>query len=424
MIARPFLVICLLVAIHISANASTFPLPATDYKYPLKVSADGKHLSDQNDAPFLVVADVAWQLLRKLDYPNAVEYLDTRKSQSFNTILLHVLPSLPTQKNFHKVAPFQASNDITNPDKAYFDYLEKVLTAAKERDLLIGLVISRQSWNTLFESQGEEACRSYGTYVGKRFSKFANIFWIVSEEENQKAFVSRTLTESLRATSENRMIASLSTCSPPDSLDQNRTDLKVFIPDSTVTDSEYAALATWQKTIGQSIKSPFLVANSEFPIKDQSALIRKQAYESLLSSAAGFCHMSTIKNFNPTWKGNISRDGGEYMVRFSKIIQGIPWNLIQPDPGLKLVQDTTQTSEITVATISNRRMAVLYIPTAREFQLDLNQLTGSEFRAVWYSPRTGRRWTGGEFKRGEPALIVPPDKQADWDWILLVGAKN
>jgi len=423
MIARSFAIICLFLALKITANASATPT-ATEYKYPLKVSAAGKHLSDQNDASFLVIADVAWQLLRKLDYPNAVEYLDIRKSQSFNTVLIHVLPALPTQKNFHKVAPFEINNEITKPNKAYFDYLEKVIGAAKERGLLIGLVVSRKSWNMLFESQGEASCRSYGEFIGKRFSKYANIFWIVSEEENQKAFVSKTLTESLRANSENQLIASLSTCTPPDSLDQNHTDLKVFIPDSTVTDSEYAALATWQKNIGRSIKSPFLIANSEFPIADQSTLIRKQAYESLLSSAAGFCHMSTIKNFNPTWKVNIIRDGGEYMVRFSKILQGIPWDLIQPDPEIKLVQDTTQTSEITVATISNHRMAILYIPTAREFNLDLTQLTGNEFRAVWYSPRTGRRWTGGEFKRSELAAIIPPDKQADWDWILLVGTKN
>jgi len=423
MIARSFSILSLFLALQITARASN-NTAVGDYKFPLKVSDDGKHLADQNDAPFLVVADVAWQLLRKLDYPSAVEYLDIRKAQSFNTFLVHVLPALPTQKNFHKVTPFQVNNEITKPNKAYFDHLEKVIIAAKERELIIGLVVSRQSWNMLFETQGEEACRSYGEYIGKRFSKFANVFWIVSEEENQKAFVARTLTQSLRANSENQLIASLSTCTPPDSLDKNHTDLKVFVPDSTVTDSEYAALATWQKNIGSTIKSPFLIANSEFPIKDQSALIRKQAYESLLSSAAGFCHMSTIKNFNPTWKVNILRDGGEYMVRFSKILQGIPWALIQPDPAIKLVQDTTQTSEITVATISNHRMAILYIPTAREFKLDLTKLTGNEFRAVWYSPRTGRRWTGGEFERTDAAVIVPPDKQADWDWILLVGSKN
>ncbi|MCF2444986.1 glycoside hydrolase family 140 protein [Dyadobacter sp. CY345] len=423
MIARSFSILTLFFALQITARASNRQDEA-DYKFPLKVSEDGKHLADQNDAPFLVVADVAWQLLRKLDYTSAVAYLDIRKSQAFNTFLVHILPALPTQKNFHKVTPFQVNNEITKPNKAYFDHLEKIIIAARERELVIGLVVSRQSWNTLFETQGEEACRSYGEYIGKRFSKFTNVFWIVSEEENQKAFLARTLTESLRANSENQLIASLSTCAPPDSLDKNNTDLKVFVPDSTVTDSEYAALAIWQKTIGSSIKSPFLIANSEFPIKDQSALIRKQAYESLLSSAAGFCHMSTIKNFNPTWKVNILRDGGEYMVRFSKILQGIPWALIQPDTEIKLVQDTTQTSEITVATISNHRMAILYIPTAREFKLDLTKLTGNEFRAVWYSPRTGRRWTGGEFSRTDAAVIVPPDKQPDWDWILLVGAKN
>ncbi|GLU54329.1 apiosidase-like domain-containing protein [Dyadobacter frigoris] len=425
MIVRTFLAVGLLFSIKTAASAENKPaIPPQTYQYPLKVSADGKHLTDQTDTPFLVIADVAWQLLRKLDYQEAVQYLDIRKGQSFNTILVHVLPSLPTQRNFQKVTPFQGENDITNPNKVYFDYLEKVVSAAKERNIAVGLVVSRQSWNVIFESQGEEACRTFGEYIGKRFSKLNNIFWIVNEDENQKDFLSKTLTESLKKTSENKLVASLSTCSPPDSLKKNHTDLKVFIPDSTVTDSEYAALATWQKNIGKSMKSPFLIANSEFPIKDQSALIRKQAYESLLNSAAGFCHMSTIKNFNPTWKTNITKDGGEYMKYLVKILKGLPWDYLEPAASLKMVQDTTQSTEISVSALTNKRMVMMYIPTFRSFGIDLSQLTGEEFHAVWYSPRTGRRWSGGTLKRKELATIEPPDPQPEWDWILLVGSKN
>ncbi|WP_159466817.1 DUF4038 domain-containing protein [Dyadobacter sp. 3J3] len=426
MIIRTFLAFSLLLNIKTAAaSAKDKPVvPPQTYQYPLKVSADGKHLTDQTNVPFLVVADVAWQLLRKLDYPEAIQYLDIRKGQSFNTVLVHVLPALPTQKNFQKVTPFQGENDITNPNKAYFDYLEKVVLAAKERNLVVGLVVSRQSWNVIFETQGEEACKNFGEYIGKRFSKLNNIFWIVSEDENQKDFLSKTLTESLKKTSENKLVASLSTCAPPDSLKKNHTDLKVFVPDSTVTDSEYAALSTWQKNIGKSMKSPFLIANSEFPIKDQSALIRKQAYESLLNSAAGFCHMSTIKNFNPTWKTNITKDGGEYMKYLVKILKGLPWDYLEPAASLKLVQDTTQSSEISISALTNKRMVMMYIPTFRSFVIDLSQLTGEEFNAVWYSPRTGRRWSGGALKRTELTTIEPPDPQADWDWILLVGSKN
>lgn len=425
MIRRALLAAGLLFSLKTAAAASEeIKLPPQIYQYPLKVSADGKHLTDQTDTPFLVVADVAWQLLRKLDQQGITQYLDIRKSQAFNTVLFHVLPSLPTQRNFQKITPFQDTTDIKSPNKAYFDCIEKVILSAKERNMAVGLVVSRKSWNAIFESQGENACYNFGEFLGNRFAKNQNIFWIISEEENQKAFVSKALTQGIKKSSETRLIASLSTCTPPDSIGGNLTDLKVFIPDSTVTDSEYAALATWQKNIGHAIKTPFLIANSEFPMKDQSALIRKQAYESMLSSAAGFCHMSTIKNFNPTWKSNITKDGGEYMTYFVKILKGLPWNYLEPQPNLHITTDTTQNMEITVTALSNLRMAMLYIPTYRTFGIDVSQLNGDDFRAVWYSPRTGRRWLGGDLKKNEINTIQPPDPQPEWDWILLVGSKN
>jgi hypothetical protein len=43
---------------------------------------------------------------------------------------------------------------------------------------------------------------------------------------------------------------------------------------------------------------------------------------------------------------------------------------------------------------------------------------------VWYSPRTGKRWSGGTLKSGEEASVQPPDSQPEWDWILLIGTKQ
>ncbi len=117
-------------------------------KFPIKTSLGGKHFLDANGQPYLVVADVAWQMLRKLDYANAVKYLDVRKSQSFNTILIQALPIQPNQKNFYKKAPFSADvNPKINPD--YFSYLEKIVVAAKTRNMQIGIVVNRAGWNTI-----------------------------------------------------------------------------------------------------------------------------------------------------------------------------------------------------------------------------------------------------------------------------------
>jgi hypothetical protein len=412
----------------ITAAGSSFAAgnEVVDPKFPLKISPNGKHIVDSHGSPFLMVADVAWQMLRKLNYTEAIQYMDIRKSQSFNTFLVQLLPALPNQKNYNKVAPFQ-DNDLSKPNKAYLDYFEKIIIAAKERNLVVGIVVSRKSWNAIFDTQQKEDWKSYGAYVGKSFAKYSNIIWIVSEEEYQNAFQFKAISDGIRSESDGQILASLNTCSPANMNDDstNRSDLKFIIPDSTVTPSEYAALANWQKNSAEAALRPFLIANSEFPkeITDQSVLIRNQAYQSILSSAAGFCHMSTIKNFNPTWKANITKDGAEYIHELVKILKGIPWEYMQPDSP-ELLLDSADKAEIGIVTLSNKRMAMLYLPDSRPVKLNLSHLNGTQFGAVWYSPRTGRRWAGGDFKSTDEAVVQPPDSQPDWDWILLIGTKQ
>jgi hypothetical protein len=133
--------------------------------------------------------------------------------------------------------------------------------------------------------------------------------------------------------------------------------------------------------------------------------------------------MSTIKNFNPTWKVNVTKDGAEYIHQLVKILKGIPWEYMQPDTPDLLV-DSLDKAEIGIVSLSNKRMAMLYLPSSRPIRLDLKHLAGSEFSAVWYSPRTGKRWSGGSLKSSEEASVQPPDSQPEWDWILLIGTKQ
>ena len=134
--------------------------------------------------------------------------------------------------------------------------------------------------------------------------------------------------------------------------------------------------------------------------------------------------MSTIKNFHNTWKVNITRDGAEYIQNFVKIMKGIPWEYMQPDTLEELLPDSLDKHEIGVVSMSNKRMCMMYIPSSRPVKLNLNYLNGTHFGTVWYSPRTGRRWIGEEFKAIDEAIVHPPDAQAGWDWILLIGTKN
>ncbi|WP_138477361.1 apiosidase-like domain-containing protein [Dyadobacter bucti] len=426
---RHYLPVCAIFLIGLLLCGFAYRGPEPSYeKFPLKISPNGRHISDNQGAPFLMVADVAWQMLRRLSYADAVHYMDVRKSQSFNTFLVQLLPALPGQRNFNKALPFLENNDLSKPNALYFDYLEKIIIAARERKLVVGIVVTRKSWNPVFDSQNGDPWETYGAYVGKRFARYANIIYIVSEEEYQNTVQFNAVSDGIRQNSDNQIIATLSTRSPTgtEGGTKNRSDLRFIIPDSTVTSSEYAAVANWQKSSAEAFSQPFLIANSEFPkeITDQSELIRNQAYQSIMSSAAGFCHMSTIKNFHNTWKVNITRDGAEYIQNFVKIMKGIPWEYMQPDTLEELLPDSLDKHEIGVVSMSNKRMCMMYLPSSRPVKLNLNYLNGTHFGTVWYSPRTGRRWIGEEFKAIDEAIVRPPDAQAGWDWILLIGTKN
>ena len=64
---------------------------AGDVSYPIRVSANHRHLVDQNDAPFLYHADTGWHLFEKLTRAEVEAYLENRRAKGFNTVQVQLL---------------------------------------------------------------------------------------------------------------------------------------------------------------------------------------------------------------------------------------------------------------------------------------------------------------------------------------------
>src|SRR5205807_1070132 len=64
---------------------------ATSYAYPLKVSASGRYLLDQNNKPFRIQGDSAQSLIANLTYSEADTYLADRQAKGFNTANVNLL---------------------------------------------------------------------------------------------------------------------------------------------------------------------------------------------------------------------------------------------------------------------------------------------------------------------------------------------
>ena len=63
------------------AKVPAAPSPA----YPVKVSADGRYLVDQNNTPFLIVGDSPQGLMSRLSEEQAERYFADRQAHGFNT---------------------------------------------------------------------------------------------------------------------------------------------------------------------------------------------------------------------------------------------------------------------------------------------------------------------------------------------------
>src|SRR5208337_5364539 len=70
---------------QVSAGSTKVP-GSNPPAYPLKVSANGRYLVDQNNTPFLIVGDTPQGLMSHLSERQADTYFANRQAHGFNTV--------------------------------------------------------------------------------------------------------------------------------------------------------------------------------------------------------------------------------------------------------------------------------------------------------------------------------------------------
>jgi len=154
-------------------------------KYPIRISEDGRHFEEQNGRPFFVHGDSAWPLIAQLNLQKTQFYLDYRRSQGFNAILVNLI-----ERKFAKNPPHNASGDppffmpgnFSTPNEAYFAHADAVIRMAAARGMLVFLVPAYlgwkggdEGWFREIRAAGRENLKYYGRYMGSRYKTFQNI---------------------------------------------------------------------------------------------------------------------------------------------------------------------------------------------------------------------------------------------------------
>lgn len=412
------------------ASLLAAPARAADQPdFPLKISANRRHLVDQRGRPFLIVGDSPWSLIPGTTKEEAEHYLEDRRRKGFNTILANLIEhKFHGPLNREGEAPFTTPGDLGTPNEKYFAHADWVLRRAAEKGIVVflfplylGTKGGDEGWYQEALLNGVYKCREYGRYVGRRYKDFANIVWVVGGDRNPE--IAREATDAMAA------------------------GIRQFAPDHLFTAhaapehsaiDEYASSgldlnATYTYGIVHRMLTrdynrrpvmPFFLFESIYEGEHNSSQvqIRRQAYWAVLCGGAGqFLGNRPIWGFDAGWEAALNSEGARSMEHLRALFESRPWHELIPDQSHRVVTDGLGEFRgldyLAAARTADRRTAIAYIPTRRAFTVDMSQIAGTQARAWWFDPRSGQvRPEGTAGTTGRRQFRTP----GDGDWVLVV----
>ena len=418
--------------------------------YPLKKSANGRYLVDQNNVPYLITGDSPQALIVNLSEAQAEAFFADRGSNGFNTVWINLLCNTytggPTNgSTFDGILPFTStlpsgSYNLTTPNEAYFAHVDRVLTLAAQQGLQVMLdPIETGGWLNTIADNGLANCRAYGQYLGNRYKNFDNILWINGNDYEQWSnTVVDTIVQQVALGIEDNDSRHLQTIELNYPVSSSLDDTN-WVPIIGVNGT-YTYFPTYAQLLVDYNRTNFLPnvmieANYEFENDwTGNATGRRQEYWSLLSGACGQLYGNHFTwQFLPNWANFLDTAGSTQMGYVEALFSPRRWYNLVPDQNHTLVTagygtavstGTVNDSDYaTAAQTADGSLALVYIPTMRTITVAMSQLAGP-VTARWYDPSSGvySAISGSPFANAGSQTFTPTGNNADTngDWVLVL----
>ena len=429
---------------------SRLPLRQTEEQpatFPLRVSANRRYLQDSAGQPFLIKGEAAWSLIAELKRDDVELYLRDRRSRGFNTLLVSLIErrfATNAPANAYGDLPFQAPGRFDRPNEAYFEFAEWVLRRAEAEGFLVlltpcytGSQGGNEGWYQEMVASGPENLREYGRHVGARYRHLKNIIWVANgdfDAPNQD--VVRAVVEGIREANPRALFTSHN---------GNGTAAIDYWPGEkwVQLNNVYTWGPVYPPSKVQYLRKPtlpYFLMEGQYENQPHisTQLLRSQAYQALLTGAAGHVFgNSPIWYFSspigsaeypapPSWRAELDGAGSRSMARLHELFAALPWTRLEPDvSGELLVDGRGDGLGSAVAALNrDRSMAIVYVPDDRRITLDMSRLAGTKVRAFWFDPAAGRTFPtmGSDLKTlgSETFRALKRNASGASDWVLIL----
>jgi hypothetical protein len=428
------------VTVTASGSGGTTPPPSTGTAWPLKVSANGRNLVDQNGAPFLVAADTAWTAFAALLETDAKQYIDTKYGQGFNTLM--VLTTDWARNGTPAPAAGYAFNssgsDITSPIEGYWQRFDRLIdyAAAKNMLVMIGVLALSDNGTNGSNAPTTAQAQTYATWLANRYKNKGNIVYFLGGDAQYETATTLedALFNSLKAADGG---AHLITFHPSWDNYNLATSWPVnfnsiqWNTDGTPYPADKAKTGYQQSTV----RPFFLMEPAYYPSPAVGNAItrlrnRQDAWWTITQGALGVAYGGERtgtwsighKGATPNWSttGDVT---GTDVGNVRKVLEQYHWEKLIPSFDSTVVTARSSAlNYITVARASDGSLIVVYTPTGGTITVDLSKLAGAG-TAQWFDPSTGLV-SGSATNIGNTGqqTFTPPSANAagDHDWVLVL----
>lgn len=445
---------------------------ASSAAYPLKVSANGRYLVDQNDKPFLITGDNPHALIGMGSVADAESYFADRQAHGFNAVWMNLLVATPAAYDSQDdastpdgIRPFTgfigggtdaAHYDLTKPNEAYFARVDEMMQAAANHGLVVFLdpidtcckaAPARTLWLRAMLANGIASTTAYGKYVGERYRRFNNIVWLNGDDFNTW----RTPADDAAVLS----VAKAIKAADPTAL--QTVELNIFTS-SSLDDPAWAPIISFNSTYSysptyiqmlhsydQTPRMPTYLVEGHYDLErvgdptdyGTPEVLRRQGYWTMLSGGTGQLYGNAyIWPFLPGWRFYIDTVGVTQLTIWKDFFTSLPWQDLVPDQdhravtaGLGTFGDpqvrVSKSDYCTAARTPDGSFLVAYMPTMRTITVNMASLKAPA-TAQWFDPTNGSYAPvlGGPFANRGELQFTPPGKNREGagDWVLMLAA--
>jgi hypothetical protein len=285
----------------------------------------------------------------------------------------------------------------------------------------------KEGWYNEVLANGDARCREYGRYLGRRYSDFPNIAWIMDGDRNPDSLskpLELEILQGIRDFDKNHLFSAH--CRPTSSsrdqwegetwLGFNCVYTYAFPPHNSYVYDQ--CLRNYRK----SPPMPAILFETCYENEHNSTAgqIRAQMYAGWLCSVAGvqFGNLP-VWRFGEGWQYALNWQGSCDASLMKKLVDSRNWYKLVPDFEHKILVEGYGSDDnyAPAAMAENGESFVAYIPKGNTISVDMKQLSGNSLVAWWFNPRNGLAHKAGEYSEKAAMKFAPPDSN---DWVLVI----